>query len=95
MSQDWDLEPFRKLAAQMQQLARQAIPLYAEEVDAILRGRSTDAQRIEHQLDGMLSFCFDAEMLLLFKKLCRYYFQLDPAATADYVRFYREMWEQE
>jgi len=30
--------------------------------------------RIERCLDGMLDFCFDDEVLLLYKKLCRYYF---------------------
>ncbi len=95
MSQAGEFEPIHELAAQIQQLVRQAIPLYAQEVDAILRSRCTDPQHVEHQLDGMLDFCFDADMLLLFKKLCRYYFRLDPATTADYVRTYREMWEEE
>ncbi len=43
----------------------------------------------------MLDFCFDDEMLALYKKLCRYYFDIDPAATVSYVSFYREMWENE
>jgi hypothetical protein len=43
----------------------------------------------------MLDFCFDDEMLVLYKNLCRYYFNIDPAATASYVHFYREMWENE
>ncbi len=43
----------------------------------------------------MLGFCFDEDMLLLFKKLCRHYFRIDPAATADYVHTYREMWDEE
>jgi hypothetical protein len=43
----------------------------------------------------MLSFCFDEQMLLLYKKLCRYYWDLNPQATADYVNYYREMWDEE
>ena len=39
----------------------------------------------------MLDFCFDDEMLMLYKKLCRYYFDIDSAATASYVNIYREM----
>ncbi len=35
-------------------------------------------------LDGLLDFCFDPEALLLYRKLCRYYFTIDPVATAFY-----------
>ena len=34
-------------------------------------------------------------MVDLFKRLCRYYYTLDPAATADYVHSYRGMWDSE
>jgi hypothetical protein len=27
------------------------------------------------------------------QKLCRYYYTLNPAAMADYVNYYREMWD--
>jgi len=46
-------------------------------------------------LDGILDFCFDADMLLLYKKLCRYYFNIDPVATVSYINFYREMWDSD
>ncbi|MBN1106451.1 MAG: hypothetical protein JXL84_23810, partial [Deltaproteobacteria bacterium] len=49
----------------------------------------------ERCLDGMLDFCFDDEMLVLYKKLYRYYLNIDPEATASYVHFYREMWGNE
>jgi len=42
----------------------------------------------------MLDFCFDAKVLDLYKKLCRYYFEIDPGATASYVNAYREMWDE-
>ena len=83
------------LAESMSGLARRAVAEYAPIVDAIVREGSNDVRRIEHTLDGLLDFCFYPEALLLFKKLCRHYFSVDPAATADYVRTYREMWESE
>ena len=89
------IEPFRDLAVQQQRLAQEATRLYAQEVEAILHTGARDSQRIERLLDQMLGFCFDAQMLLLFKKVCRHYFRIDPSATADYVRIYREMWETE
>ena len=90
-----EMQAFRALAAQQKRLARDATRLYAAEVDAILRTSDRDRRRIEQLLDGMLGFCFDEGMLLLFKKLCRHYFRIDPAATADYVHTCREMWDEE
>ena len=80
---------------ELKTLTQEATQLYATEVDAILRSGDRDTKRIEQLLDGMLGLCFDAEILLLFKKLCRHYFQIDPAATAEYVHIYRDMWEEE
>jgi len=84
-----------ELAVARQQLARQAEQQYSFEVDSILRNQCCEPQRIECLLDGMLDFCFDDEMLCLYKDLCRYYFKIDPVATASYIYAYREMWDEE
>ena len=34
-------------------------------------------------------------MLLLYKRLCRHYFDIDPRATAFYIDAYRKMWDEE
>ena len=82
------------LVKKVHQLARDAELQYTREVDAIIRERSRDVDHIEHTLDGMLSFCFDPAMLVLYKRLCRYYFKIDPEATASYVYAYRDMWDE-
>lgn len=82
------------LAKGTQKLARVAVRQYSAEVEAILREQSLDSSRIERCLDGMLDFCFDDGVLVLYKKLCRYYFDIDPEATVSYVQFYREMWDE-
>ncbi|MBI5057566.1 MAG: hypothetical protein HZB61_13210 [Nitrospirae bacterium] len=84
-----------ELASARQQLARKAEQQYALEVEAILQSQCRDPRRIERLLDGMLDFCFDEQMLLWYKKLCRYYFEIDPAAAASYVTIYRDMWDDE
>jgi hypothetical protein len=61
-----------ELAKGLKNLARQAKSLYSVEVDAIINDKIRDSRHIEHCLDGMLGFCFDDEMLLLHKKLCRF-----------------------
>ena len=84
-----------EIARARDQLARQAEKQYALEVEDILRTQCRDPRRIECLLDGLLDFCFDPAMLCLYKKLCRYYFEIDPRATASYVYAYRDMWDEE
>ena len=84
-----------ELAGAAQKLAREAEQQYAPEVTDVLRTQCRDPQRIEHLLDCMLDFGFDAAMVRLYKKLCRYYFEIDPRATASYVYAYRDMWDEE
>ena len=81
------------LAKDTQKLARVAVQQYSVEVDAILKAQSSDSRQIERCLDGMLDFCFDDEMLVLYKKLCRYYYEIDTEAAVSYVHIYREMWD--
>ncbi len=82
-----------QLAGQVVALRRQAVPLAKREVDAIIQNGERDTNRIEHQLDDMLDFCCDPDMLLVFKRLCRYYFDIDPVATVVHIQAYREMWD--
>ena len=89
------VQTIRKIAVAQQQLARQAEQQYSFEVESILRDQCREPRRIECLLDGMLDFCFDDEMLRLYKDLCRYYFKVDKEATVSYVYAYREMWDEE
>jgi hypothetical protein len=34
-------------------------------------------------------------MLMLYRKLCRHFYGIDPSAAADYVNAYREMFDEE
>ena len=77
------------LAASVSRLARRAAEEYAPIVNAIVSERSQNIWHIDRTLDGLLDFCFDPEALLLYKKLCRHYFAIDPAAATEYVYAYR------
>lgn len=82
-----------QLAGQMVTLFRRAVPLANAEVDAIIQSGEQVTQRIEHQLDHILGLCCDPDMLVVFKRLCRYYYGMDPVAAAGYMQAYREMWD--
>ena len=81
-----------KLAEALRALHARVVAVYRPEVDAIVASRSRDRRRIEHALDGLLSVSCDDDALAVFKRLCRYYWQIDPAATTTYVYAYRDMW---
>ena len=75
-------------------LARQVEPQYTYEVKSIIDFQIRDENRIQRLLDFMLEFCFDDRILTLYRQLCRYYFELNPRATASYIDAYREMWDE-
>ena len=61
----------------------------------IINAQIKDEKRIQQLLDGMLDFCSDEQFLMLFKKLCRYYWFINPYETAQYIQTYRELWDNE
>ena len=83
------------LVGQLQRLQLQAAQQYQPVVDALLRAGSGDVQQIEHTLDGLLDFCGHGPVLEMYRRLCRHYWDIDPAATAEYVNACRERWDGE
>ena len=88
-------ESIASIASRMLELQLQAAQQYKPLVDAILKSRSQDVKQIEHTLDGLLDFCGYAPVLQLYKRLCRHYWDIDPAATAFYIDAYRRHWDSE
>lgn len=89
------MQAILKLAGSMRDLQRQAAQQFQPVVDDILRTHSRDTQHIEHTLDRLLDFCGHEAVLQMYKKLCRHYWDIDPAATAYYVNAYREYWDSD
>jgi len=67
---------------------------YAGEVEAIIGTASKDRQRIERTLDILLDFSFK-NVFEIFRKLCKYYYNIDLDSTYSYIQGYREMWDNE
>ncbi len=83
------------LVRSVRELGQRAALQYRPVVDDIVRSGSRDAQHIERTLDGLLDFCGHEPVDLMFRELCRHYWQIDPAATAFYINAYRERWDIE
>ncbi len=89
------LETMKGFAESLQTLNRQAVTAYTPIVEDIVCSRSRDISHIEHTLDGLLGFCGYEPALLLFKKLCRHYWEIDPVATAAHIEAYRHMYDSD
>ena len=83
------------LLGQVQQLQEQAARQYQPVVDDLLRTGNRDVKQIERTLDGLLDFCGYAPVLEMYRQLCRHYRDIDPVATADYIKAYREQWDSD
>jgi hypothetical protein len=83
------------LVGSVRELGQRAALQYRPVVDDIVRSGSRDAQYIERTLDGLLDFCGHEPVVLMYRELCRHYWQIDPAATAFYINAYRERWDSE
>ncbi len=87
------LSSLRPLGARLAEIQQDAVAQYTPVVEDILRRGSRDVRAIERTLDGLLGFCGSDPALQLYRRLCRHYFSIDPAAAIHYVRAYREMWD--
>ena len=92
---DYDelLSSVKELAGGLQALHRLAVEQSTPIVERILRSRSRDVRHIEHTLDRLLDHCGYEPALLLYRRLCRHYWTIDPVATVGYVNAYRELWD--
>lgn len=84
-----------EISGSLSELYRRALVEYTPVVESIIRSKSRDIRHIEQTLDHLLDFSCDDEVLLLFKKLCRYYYTIDPVSTAEYVLAYRDLWDSD
>lgn len=87
------LRPFAALAEQIGELHKRALAEYSPLVSHILDSASRDSSEIERTLDGLLDFCGHAAVLELYRRLCRHYHGINPAAAASYVNAYRTMYD--
>ena len=92
---DYDelLSSVKELAVGLQALHRQAVEQLTPLVEGILRSRSRDVRHIEQTLDRLLDHCGYEPAVLLYRRLCRHYWDIDPVATVSYVNAYRELWD--
>ena len=88
-------EDFREIVQNIQAVYKQAINVYKLRVDDIIINKNISQDEIGHLFDGMLDFCDNDEILLQYKRLCRYYSNISPQVVVYYINAYRELWGNE
>lgn len=74
------------------ELQKQQYEIVKREIDGIINNKIRNEMYIERKLDEMLDILFlyeNDDTLLTFRKLCRYYYGINPQATADYIMLYK------
>ncbi|MDR1678641.1 MAG: hypothetical protein LBR81_02575 [Prevotellaceae bacterium] len=88
-------DDIREIAKELQAIYSQAESIYASAVNDIISRKSKKEKEIEILLDYMLDFAGDEKILALYRKLCRYYFDINPQATTEYIQLYKEMYDED
>jgi len=94
MTED-DLNDFKELAESINKITQEAFIINEPLVDRIYLNKVKDEKEIERVLDILLDYSYNDKMLLLFKRLCRYYYKINPTVTYEYVMIYRDLWDDE
>jgi len=84
----------KEIASRFSLLTKQAREEYKPLVYNIIDNNLKEDNEIQRILDGILDFCYDEKMLLLYRKLCKYYYDINPVVTIEYIGFYREMYDE-
>ena len=77
----------------IQQLNNGLLKFYTPAVQDICNRKNITESELEHFLDYLVSACISDDMIFLFKKVCRRFYKEYPETIAEYIMFYKELYE--
>lgn len=83
------------IGEKLSSLSNLAIEQYTPLVEEIITLKIRDEHHIELTLDKLLDVCFNDKILLLYRKLCKYHYDINPQATIEYINCYKEMYDSD
>ena len=95
MSTEKDMEFLGSVAGKLKGVAKLALQEIKPQANAVIRGRINNENEIDFMLDQMLSFCYDNEMLQLYKAVLRSIIAKYPRVVHSHVYAYYEMFDPE
>ena len=72
-----------KLCKELSLLWKQKYLMLKEEAEFVIENNIKDEIRIERILDNLLELCEDEKALLLYRKVCRYYYSINPISKVN------------
>jgi hypothetical protein len=90
-----ELNGFTDLAESINKITQEAFIIYEPQVQRIYHNKVKDEKEIERVIEALLDHSYDNKILLLFKKLCQYYYKINPEITYEYVMICRNLWDNE
>ena len=87
-----DFDSIKILIDEINDLQKYVIKDLEFEINYIINKKIIDDDRIAKLFDSLLNLLQTDEVLILFKKLGRYYYYVNPYLVCDYVNLYREMY---
>ena len=90
------METIFGMAKRIQELSNIKLSLIKPELDEVIYNGITDEKTVERLLDELLDCAgMSDEGLEEFKRLCRYYFHINPVLVAEYIYIYRDLYDSE
>ena len=90
------MKDIHEMVTGLQALTKEAVLLIEPQVNNIIRNKIKDSNQIETLLDRLIDYAgMDEKGLCLFKRLCRYYYPINPRVTTDYVYDYRDLYDSD
>lgn len=83
------------LSKTISELNTQAVAAYTPMVEDICTRKNVSKNEMESLLDWLVSSCISEDMIALFKRVCRLFYNQYPQLIADYILFYRELYEED
>ncbi len=83
----------KEIGAALQSAAQTGFSFYRPIANQILSDRISSPREIEYILDHMLDYCYDVEMLLMYKQICRYLIHKHPDLAYNAVMNYKDVWD--
>jgi hypothetical protein len=83
----------QEVAKELQTIYSQAEIAYISAVNFIIQSQSKDEREIKQLLNFMLDFADNENILTAYRKLCRYYLDINPQATAEYIQSYKKLYD--
>ncbi|MCL2061108.1 MAG: hypothetical protein FWH03_00580 [Firmicutes bacterium] len=89
------IESIRQMLEAQNSVQEQVIARLTPIANRVIYGEIVDESKIAHILDEMLDHCDHADMLTLFKRVCRAIFEKHPTLVRDYIYAYKHLYEYE